>query len=86
MSQADRKQCGADREDDGGEQNEIESRARRLGEVFVTRQEGGEIEVTGEVQPEAAEHEGDNRHKGHGSHGVDRFLGGDGHRHGDEAQ
>ena len=86
MSQADRKQRGADREDDGGEQNEIESRTRRLGEVFVTRQEGGEIEITGEVQPEAAEHERNNCHESHGSHSVDRFLGGDGHRHGDEAQ
>ena len=86
MSQADREQYCADREDDGGEQNEIESRARRLGEVFVTRQEGGEIEVTGEVQPEAAEHERNNCHESHGSHSVDRFLGGDGHRYGDEAQ
>ena len=86
MSQADRKQRGADREDDGGEQNEIESRARRLGEVFVTRQEGGEIEVAGEVQPEAAEHEGYDGDESHGGHGVDRLLGGDGHRHGDEAQ
>ena len=52
----------------------------------MTRQEGGEIEVTGEVQPEAAEYEGDDGHESHGGHGVDRFLGGDGHRHGDEAQ
>ena len=86
MSQADRKQYGADHQNGYGEQDKKESRARRLGEVFVTRQEGGEIKIAGEVQPEAAEHEGDDGHKSNGSHGVDRLLGGDRHRHGDEAQ
>ena len=86
MSQADREQYGTDREDDGGEQDEVEHRASRLGEVFVTRQEGGEIEVAGEVQPEAAEHEGYDGDESHGGHSVDRLLGEDGHRHGDEAQ